>query len=196
MNTEDDMNVILVGKNHGKSRVIPLHAPVLAVATLVVLALVALAAWSGYRAALTALEPQEPVRDQVVAEWQQKLDEQREQLALIRENAQHQMDALTLRIGELQGRLLRLDALGQRFVESGMVASGEFNFDQPPAVGGPEESAGVAETFSSPELSRMIDELSARIDDREQKLRLLDEVSSQRKLEDERYVEGRPITWG
>ena len=98
-----------------------------------------------------------------------------EQLALIRENAQHQMDALTLRIGELQGRLLRLDALGQRFVESGMVASGEFNFDQPPAVV-VLKSPGVAETFSSPELSRMIDELSARIDDREQKLRLLDEV--------------------
>lgn len=196
MNTEDDMNVILVGKNHGKSRVIPLHAPVLAVTALVVLALVALAAWSGYRAALAALEPQEPVRDQVVAQWQEKLDEQREQLALIRENAQHQMDALTLRIGELQGRLLRLDALGQRFVESGMVASGEFNFDQPPAVGGPEDSVASAEAFSSPELSRMIEELSARIDDREQQLRLLDEVSSQRKLEDERYVEGRPITWG
>lgn len=196
MNTEDDMNVILVGKNHGKSRVIPLHAPVLAVTALVVLALVALAAWSGYRAALAALEPQEPVRDQVVAQWQGKLDEQREQLALIRENAQHQMDALTLRIGELQGRLLRLDALGQRFVESGMVASGEFNFDQPPAVGGPEDSVASAEAFSSPELSRMIEELSARIDDREQQLRLLDEVSSQRKLEDERYVEGRPITWG
>ncbi|HCW91403.1 MAG TPA: hypothetical protein DHU56_15325, partial [Marinobacter sp.] len=73
---------------------------------------------------------------------------------------------------------------------------GEFNFAQPPAMGGPEESAGPEETFSVPELSRMIDELAARIDDREQQLRLLDEVSSQSRLEDERYVEGRPITWG
>jgi murein DD-endopeptidase MepM/ murein hydrolase activator NlpD len=196
MNTEDDMNVILVGKNHGKSRVIPLHAPVLAVAALLVLALVSVAAWSGYRVALIAAEPQEPVRNQLVSEWQQKLNKQREQLEQVRENARHQMDALTLRIGELQGRLLRLDALGQRFVESGMVASGEFNFDQPPAMGGPEESAGPAEAFSVPELSRMIDELAARIDDRERQLRLLDEVSSQSRLEEERYVEGRPITWG
>jgi murein DD-endopeptidase MepM/ murein hydrolase activator NlpD len=42
----------------------------------------------------------------------------------------------------------------------------------------------------------MIDELAARIDDRERQLRLLDEVSSQSRLEEERYVEGRPITWG
>lgn len=198
MNTEDDMNVILVGKNHGKSRVIPLHAPVLVALVVTAVSLVVAAGWGGYRIAISAMEPQEPVRDQLVTEWQQKLDEQRQQLAQLEQNAQHQVDALTLRIGELQGRLLRLDALGQRFVESGMVASGEFNFDQPPAVGGPEEAEAMAsaETFSSPELSRMIDELAARIDDREQQLRLLDEVSSQRKLEDERYVEGRPITWG
>lgn len=38
------------------------------------------------------------------------------------------------------GSSLRLDALGQRFVESGLVASDEFDFNQPAAVGGPEDA--------------------------------------------------------
>ena len=92
--------------------------------------------------------------------------------------------------------MLRLDALGQRFMESGLVASDEFNFDQPPAVGGPEELGLAGDSYSAPELTEMIFQLERQLEDREKQLRLLDKVSSRQKLEDERYVQGRPITWG
>ncbi len=71
----------------------------------------------------------------------------------------------------------------------------EFNFDQPAAVGGPEDSL-AGESFSAPELSKMIERLDIRIADREQQLRLLDNLMSRKKIEDERFVAGRPITWG
>jgi len=189
------MNIILVGKSHGKSRVLALNGTVVFALALATAALIAAVGWGGYSVAVSQAEAVEPSDSELVAEWQSKLGEQKAELAGLQQNVQDQVDALTLRLGEIQGRLLRLDALGQRFVESGLVASDEFDFNQPAAVGGPEESL-PADSFSAPELTRMIDELEHKMQDREQQLRLLDQVSSRQKLEDELYLEGRPITWG
>lgn len=195
MKPEDDMNIIFVGKRHGRSRVVSLNAPLAVGLVLLVLALLAMAGWSGYQVAVAQVEKTEPTPSDLIVEWRGKLDDQKAELAQIERNVQQQVDALTLRLGEMQGRLLRLDALGQRFVESGLVASDEFDFDQPAAVGGPEDALS-GDSFTAPELTRMIDQLQQRIDDREQQLRLLDMVASRQKLEDELYLEGRPITWG
>ncbi|MFN2360943.1 MAG: M23 family metallopeptidase [Marinobacter sp.] len=195
MKPEDDMNIILVGKRHGKSRTVSINAPFAAALVLFVIAMLVLAGWSGYQVAVSQVEPAEPAESELVAEWRTKLDQQKGELAQIEQNVQQQVDALTLRLGEMQGRLLRLDALGQRFVESGLVASDEFDFDQPAAVGGPEDNLD-GDSYTAPELTGMIDQLAKRIDDREQQLRMLDMVTSRQKLEKERYVQGRPITWG
>lgn len=195
MKPEDDMNIILVGKRHGKSRAVSINAPVAAGLVFIVTALLALAGWSGYQVAMTQVEQAEPAESELVERWRSKLNQQKGELAQIEQTVQQQVDALTLRLGEIQGRLLRLDALGQRFVESGLVASDEFDFDQPAAVGGPEDGLG-GDSFTAPELTSMIDQMARRIEDREQQLRMLDVVTSRQKLEDQLFVEGRPITWG
>ncbi|SOB76568.1 Peptidase family M23 [Marinobacter sp. LV10R510-11A] len=195
MKSEDNMNIILVGKNHGKSRVLALNGTVAFTLAFAAAALIVAAGWAGYSVAVSQADAREPSDSELVAEWRSKLNEQKTELAGLQQNVQYQVDALTLRLGQIQGRLLRLDALGQRFVESGLVASDEFDFNQPAAVGGPEDAL-PADSFSAPELTRMIDELERKMLDREQQLRLLDQVSSRQKLEDELYLEGRPITWG
>jgi murein DD-endopeptidase MepM/ murein hydrolase activator NlpD len=195
MKLEDNMNIILIGKRHSESRVLALNGTVAFALALFVSALLVATAWGGYSVAVSQAEAREPSDSELVAEWQSKLGEQKAELAGLQQNVQDQVDALTLRLGEIQGRLLRLDALGQRFVETGLVASDEFDFNQPAAVGGPEDSH-TADSFSAPELTWMIDELERKMLDREQQLRLLDQVSSRQKLDDELYLEGRPITWG
>lgn len=195
MKSNDDMNVIFVGKRHGRSRAIALNLGAIAGLVFLVLALLLAAGWAGYQIAVAKAEAREPTESELVTTWQSKLQEQRAEVARVREDVQQQVDALTLRLGEMQGRLLRLDALGQRFVESGLVGSDEFNFDQPAAVGGPEDSMG-GDSYSAQELTDMIQQLERTLDDREKQLRLLDKVASQNKLEDELYLQGRPITWG
>lgn len=195
MKPEDDMNIILVGKHHGRSRVVALNGALAFGLLCVALALFGTAGWAGYQVAVSKVEATEPTPSGLVAHWKARLDEQKSELSAVENEVQQQIDALTLRLGEMQGRLLRLDALGQRFVESGLVASEEFNFEQPAAVGGPEDS-GAKESFSAPALTSMIDRLEAQLEDREQQLRLLDKLASRQKLEDEMFVEGRPITWG
>jgi murein DD-endopeptidase MepM/ murein hydrolase activator NlpD len=189
------MNIILVGKGHGKSRAVPINLPIALGLLFFVLGLFAVAAWSGYRMALSEAKAEQPRESRLVAHWQTKLEAQKLELAQVRQNVRQQVDALTLRLGDMQGRLLRLDALAQRFVETGVVSSDEFDFSQPAAVGGPEDGMS-GDSFTAPQLTDMIDSLAHRIEDREHQLRMLEIVSSQKKLEHELYVEGRPITWG
>lgn len=196
MNPDNGMNIIIVGKRHGQSRVVPVSLPVAMLVLAFILGIAASAAWLGYR--LASPQPESTavgVSGPVVEQWQSRLDIQREELDALRTLSGQQVDALTLRLGEMQGRLLRLDAMGQRLVESGLVASEEFDFDQPAAVGGPEDGL-VGDSFQAPELEQMIGQLERRIEDREQQLNLLDTLISRKRLEDERFVAGRPITWG
>ncbi|MDR9424441.1 MAG: M23 family metallopeptidase [Marinobacter sp.] len=151
---------------------------------------------AGYQLAISQSEEQNALDAEQKADWQQKLQQQKAEVARIRETVQQQVDTLTLRIGRIHGRLLRLDALGQRFIESGLVTGEEFNFDQPAAVGGPAERLGVEESYSAPELTDMINQLEYRLEDREKQLRLLDKLANREKFQDERYVQGRPVNWG
>lgn len=190
------MNIILVSKGYGKSRMLSINVPIALGLSLLLATFILGSAWLGYSfAGQQRLSEHEGLSSPVVGQWQLRLQTQRDELENVRQRTLQQVDALTLRLGEMQGRLLRLDALGQRFVESGLVGSEEFNFDQPAAVGGPEDSLD-GESFSAPELSMMIERLDDRIADREQQLRLLDSLMSRKRIEDERFVAGRPITWG
>lgn len=196
MNPEDDMNIIIVGKRHGQSRVVPVSLPVALLLVAFVLAIAGSATWLGYRLASSQPEASSVgLSGPVVEQWLARIDSQRDQIEALRTLSGQQIDALTLRLGEMQGRLLRLDAMGQRLVESGLVASEEFDFDQPAAVGGPDEGL-VGDSFRAPELEQMISQLERRIEDRAQQLNLLDTLISHQRLEDERFVAGRPITWG
>ncbi|MGP4845688.1 M23 family metallopeptidase [Marinobacter sp. 1Y8] len=190
------MNIIFVAKNHGRSRSLRLNLPlILCLMTLGGCVLLA-AVWTGYRLGTMAPEPAAfGASSAMVKGWQERLADQEKHLNDVRLKTTQQVDALTLRLGQMQGRLLRLDALGQRLVEAGRLDNGEFNFDEVAAVGGPEQES-LGESYTTPQLSSMIDQLGARISDREKQLRLLDQLMSQERMEDERFVAGRPITWG
>jgi len=95
----------------------------------------------------------------------------------------------------MSAHVIRLDALGRRLTEMAHLDKGEFNFDSPPAIGGPEglvEGAVVA----SPELSSMLDDLSLQIKDRERQLSVLESMISTRNLSRQIVPGGRPVTQG
>ncbi|MBS3803954.1 MAG: M23 family metallopeptidase [Oleiphilaceae bacterium] len=190
------MDIIFVGKGHSTSRSVSFGF----MAAFGLFALVALMAagfsWLGYSLASTQPESRKaPMSAPTLQQWQERLESQQDEIRSIGEKSRQQMDALTLRLGEIQGRLLRLDALGQRFVDSKLVSGEEFDFDQRTAVGGPEADLG-ADSFSVPDLAGMVTQLEAQLNDREQQLRVLDTLMSRQKLEEDRFVAGRPITWG
>ncbi|HHW4680107.1 MAG TPA: M23 family metallopeptidase [Xylella taiwanensis] len=72
------------------------------------------------------------------ARLQAKVERQQVELKHLQGTSQAQVNALAARLGELQAQANRLNALGTRLTEMGKLQNGEFNFDAPVGVGGPE----------------------------------------------------------
>lgn len=121
-------------------------------------------------------------------------DQKREVEQAIR-RAENNMDALALRLGELQAHVIRLNALGSRLVELADIGPEEFDFSGPPARGGPEVPS-VMETQSVSDFLEALDELASELEDRAPKLRVLEALLMDSKLDDKVRPTGRPVDKG
>ena len=135
-----------------------------------------------------------PLGEFTLARWGQDLDEQREQLARIEQDVDDQVSALATRVGRMQAQLVRLDALGKQLTEVAKLKRGEFDFDQPPALGGPETAAGEGPVV--PALDAMLDTMVAQIDDRSRQLSALQNLIMTRELARQIVPGGRPVESG
>lgn len=89
------------------------------------------------------------------------------------------LDTLAVKLGEMQARMQRLDALGGRLVKLTGMKPSEFQFDQPPAQGGPLVSLGA---LSAANLAQQLDSLTRLVDDRTDKLTALNTLLMQDQL--------------
>lgn len=129
-----------------------------------------------------------------LSEWRDSIHRQKSDLAALKQESDASIAALSSRLGLMQAHVNRLDALGQKLIYMAKIDKGEFDFDQTPALGGPESISPV--TVDSSELHRAIDQLSANLDDRENQLAVLEELLMNRNLLNEVQPSGRPITSG
>lgn len=183
------MNIILVSRRHGRSRTISLSA-LITLSGLLLAGLLALGVFITLK-----FEPRDSgiIDPRAVSQWQQRLNGQEEELARTREYTEEQIRGLTVKLAELQARLMRLDALGERLVSVAELEDGEFDFSVPPAVGGPEAESG---DYTPPDFVGALDQLSSLIDDREQQLSVLNSLLGDRKIQSATFVAGRPIERG
>lgn len=109
--------------------------------------------------------------------------------------AEEQLSALSVKMAEVQARVMRLDALGERLIKVAKLRGGEFDFSQAPAVGGP-EIGSVEPAFQKPEYLMALEQLSADVAYREQQLEVMETLLANRQIQNEVYLAGRPIKWG
>lgn len=83
------------------------------------------------------------------------------------------MASLAVKVGELQARILRLDAFGDRLAKAANIKREEFRFDEKPGQGGP-MPAGLSRDLSVTEFQKMLSEISVVLEDRADKLGVLD----------------------
>ena len=134
-----------------------------------------------------------PLSEYTLARWNEDLAVQGEQLARIEQDADDQVATLATRVGRMQAQLIRLDALGKQLTEVAKLKRGEFDFEQPPAVGGP-EIAGEGPVV--PALDAMLDTMDAQIDDRRRQLTALQNLIMTRELASQIVPGGRPVMQG
>ena len=135
-----------------------------------------------------------PFGEYTIARWSEDLAEQDARLAETRRAADDQVAALAQRVGQMQAQLLRLDALGKQLTEVGKLDRGEFDFDRPPAVGGPDGGSG--EGPAVPTLDALLDSMNAQIDDRRRQLTALQNLILTRELARQIVPGGRPVESG
>ena len=90
---------------------------------------------------------------------------------------------------------MRLDAAGSRLTEIAGLNKGEFNFGQPPPVGGPEIDA-ASEPPPVDEILRSLEGLEKQLSDRERQMRVLEDLLLASRLQKEVRPSGWPVENG
>jgi murein DD-endopeptidase MepM/ murein hydrolase activator NlpD len=187
------MNVIFLSKRDGRARQLDLARPL----TLTVIATLVFA-FLGSAFALGIQLGRGNHERLVLADTTRfgaLLAEQKKQIAELKQQLQLRVDAMAMRLGEVNAHVIRLDALGRRLTEMADIDSREFNFDRDPPRGGP-ESDGEGMSAQIPDLSAMLATLEQRVDLRESQLSALENVILARELRQEIQPEGRPVANG
>lgn len=125
-----------------------------------------------------------------------ELQEQRDSINAIRQENEDTLDALSIRIAQMNARMIRLDALGRRLTDMAGIDDGEFDFGSDPALGGPEEPMSSGSNVAVPEMFGAMNLLGAQLDNREAQLNVLEGVLMNQNLKDRVYPQGRPVGAG
>ncbi len=185
------MKIIVVSKRHGNTRSFTLGGWTRVFLSACLVGIPVGAVFSAYLFNGDA----DLFKSEVTHAWEKALDEQELQVVNARREAEQKLAALTLRVAELQARLVRLDALGERLTTMANLDNGEFDFSSLPALGGPEHRLD-GESNKVPELSQMLEQLAEQIEDRQQQLDTLEALLANRKIQNEVFIAGRPIKKG
>jgi murein DD-endopeptidase MepM/ murein hydrolase activator NlpD len=183
------VNIILVSDRLTTSRTLRLSTAHLVWAGVLLLTVpLLLASLLYYFTLIHAGEIKNPYLLAAVANAQQQ-ETSKQQLML-----EHNVKAMAVRLGQMQAQLLRLDGLGERLAKTAGFKPQEFDFDTPPAQGGP--AVGSQQAFSLEELGGRLDEISRQLDDRADRLVVLDALLSQEHQKKNRLPSSAPVSTG
>jgi len=165
------LNIILVSERLAKARTITIGMPhILAFAAFSLLTVVTLAGAMNYAMLRYASELNFlPHLQNWVAATQEQQQQRNE--SYLRDN----LNAMAVRLGQMQAQLLRLDTLGERLAKLAGFKPQDFLFAEPPGRGGAESDV-PSRDISVNEMSRSIDVLIKQLDDRGDKLGVLESL--------------------
>jgi murein DD-endopeptidase MepM/ murein hydrolase activator NlpD len=189
------MNVIVVpGSRNGKGQTATLAPRHLLVIALTLLALPVLLGYLTFKAQV--LLAREGGELGALAAQERALAAQRARLEDMRRHSEAHLNALALKLGQMQAQVLRLNALGTRLTRMAGLDAREFNFAQEPAMGGPEKRASAAAGAPAPDVLGALDRLGADIDRQRERLMALESLLLDRKVSAAVTPSGWPVDGG
>ena len=190
------MNIILLNNFCKRKGSIDLCMPrAMSLMVFAVLALVGVSAGAGYMLASQRfdLNADPSTSASLIA----MLEADREQLKSEKAKIQAHLDAMAIRLGEMQANVMRMEALGDRLVNVAKLDKTEFDFTQTPAMGGLDASDDISQNSTTlNELSYEIDYFSLLMDDRIEKLDVIEELIANGAFNEEITPSGRPVVKG
>ena len=162
------MNIILVSGRLGRARTITVEWPQLALLGFgAFVSVFVLAAMLHYAALRFAVERDFPYLNTLLLSAQHREEEKTQ--SYLREN----LNALAVRLGEMQAQLMRLDTIGERLAKIAGFKPQDLMFGELPGRGGAQSTMPQFD-LSLGELTRQLDWLTRRLDDRGDMLGVLE----------------------
>jgi murein DD-endopeptidase MepM/ murein hydrolase activator NlpD len=164
------VNIILVSGRLAKARTITLGVPQFVVLGMgAFLAVIMLAGLLHYLALRFAVDFRLPYFENVILSAQQQQNEKDQ--SYLREN----LNAMAIRLGQMQAQLLRLDTVGERLAKLAGFKPQDLMFDQPPGRGGAVSSL-PSQDLSLGDFTKQLDLLTRQLDDRSDQLGILESL--------------------
>jgi murein DD-endopeptidase MepM/ murein hydrolase activator NlpD len=164
------MNIILVSEKLAKARTITLGAPQLALLGLgACLSMLTLAAAMNYVVLRFAADINVPFLQTMLLSAQREQHQKSE--SYLREN----LNAMAVKLGQMQAQLLRLDTLGERLAKLAGFKPQDLAFSELPGRGGAVSSL-PSQDLSLSDFTRQLDLLTRQVDDRGDKLGVLESL--------------------
>lgn len=185
------MKFIIIDNHSGKHRSFNANAISLALALVGLLSVPLIIGTAAYYYGLG----EAGLNNELVSKWREVLRIQQREVDEAKTDARGSLEAGATRLANLQARIVRLDALGERLISVAKLNEGEFDFSQPPALGGPLNEAQDLNN-DVPDYMKRLGKLSEEIESREQQLSILETLLVSRKIQSDLFIAGRPVEKG
>ena len=131
-----------------------------------------------------------------IAELRLEILLQQHEIQGLSEKNYSNVNALSVRLAELQAASTRIDALGERLVQMGQLSLDEFDFSEPAAVGGPAADPATLVAVSEDELRASIGNLGDKLHRQASQLDALQFLMVNRQVESDLTPAGWPVRKG
>ena len=163
------MHIILVSRRLTKTKSLTLSTPhLVGVGFAMAMTVLLLAAGLFYVTLRHAAQLKLPYLETVVLSAQAQKSQRNE--AFLREN----LNAMAVKLGEMQAQLMRLDALGERLAALAGFKPSEFRFSETPGRGGAISSSLPAKNLSVGEFTHQMEQVARQMENRNDSLGILE----------------------
>ena len=149
--------------------------------------------WLSYFSQLNQLEKYK------LMSWESFISEQESEFTKIKIKINSELKGMSNKVAELQSRLLRLDALGEKVAINLNFDNSEFDFSRTPGVGGlvlEDDDDYFSVSKSEATLSILMDSLSSQIKKSEYQLNFLDKQLFSKEFNMNSFIAGKPVLSG
>lgn len=121
------------------------------------------------------------------------LQETRAEVEVAKREAQTYLDTYSAYLANIQARMVRLDAVGERLTHLAGIED-EFDFSEGVGLGGFDDKAeDDIQAFTPPSFIEALDKISNRLATREKQLAVLENLVVKRSVRQENYISGYPV---
>lgn len=184
------MNVILVSGKLAKGKTLAFsHSQVMAIGAALLVFPLLLAMVFTYLLLFHAADIPHPYLQSLVLSAQRT--EGAKNQAYLREN----LNAMAVKLGQMQAHVLRLDSLGERLAKLTGISKQEFGFGKQPGQGGAESSL-PSRDLSMGEFNQQLERLMKDLENRSDQLGLMEAMVAQQQAKKVAMPSSRPVSIG